>query len=334
VTGSLDLITPCRNRGENLVQSLPSWLDCPQVTRIVVVDFNSTPDLMPLIRPFNPDRVRVIRVDEEPLWRQGRAQNVGLRYSNASFILKLDSDIEVVAIKPYLEAMERDPDLFYKGFSKLGSSSGSCLFRRRHGRHCGGWHDHMSGWGGDDVDFYQRLQRRSKRAAVFAAESFRETTQPMESKNREAPRLDSELLENQPRLACTPRFTGVRNTLLSVLQKQNRRRSLRYDFTADPSEPQRVLARLKERSRQELAIGRYSIELANILTIHHFRDDLHPREILGQEPFEQIRQSYQLPNARDRRARNHLLESMPDRLSQLRQLAGQLGIATLPKRSP
>jgi len=324
------LVSPCRNRAEHLIRSLTSWLACPQVAQILIVDFNSSPALLPQLRGFDLERVRVIRIEHEPLWRQGRAQNVALGYARGlkgnPIILKLDADIEVLSIAPYLEAMEHNPKLFYRGFSKLGSSSGSCLFRLRAGRRCGGWHDQMSGWGGDDVDFYQRLRRSGLQAAVFEPDSFRETTQSMEGKNSEAPRIDTELLQNQPQLACQPLFSGVRNTLLSVLHRQNRNRALRYRFQ---DEPQQVRAVLKPRSRQELALGRYSTELANILAVHHFRSDLHPREILNSPAFAAIRQHYQLPRARGRRERLALLESLPGRMTALRGLAEQLGVATL-----
>ncbi len=327
------LVSPCRNRAEHVIRSLPSWLACPQVDQILIVDFNSSPALLPQLRGFDLARVRVIRVEDEPLWRQGRAQNVALGYARAlrgdPLILKVDADIEVLSLAPYLEAMEHNPKFFYRGFSKLGSSSGSCLFRLRAGRRCGGWHDQMSGWGGDDVDFYQRLRRSGLQAAVFEPESFRETTQPMEGKNSEAPRIDTELLQNQPQLACQPLFSGVRNTLLSVLHRQNRNRALRYRFQAEPQQPQQVQAVLKPRSRQELALGRYSTELANILAVHHFRSDLHPREILNSPAFAAIRQHYQLPRARGRRQRLALLESLPGRMAALRALAEQLGVATL-----
>jgi glycosyltransferase involved in cell wall biosynthesis len=330
---SVALITPCRNRAEHVLGSLPSWLACRQVDRILIVDFNSTPELLPQLAAFDLERVTVIRLEDEPLWRQGRAQNVALRYASAqgdtTTVLKVDADIEVVSIAPYLEAMAGDGALFYRGFSKLGSSSGSCLFRLGQGRRCGGWHDQMSGWGGDDVDFYQRMRRRGLRATVFEPESFRETTQPMEGKNSEAPRLDSELLQNQPQLAGQPLFSGIRNTLLSVLHPQNRARALRYRFQPDPRHPRLVRATLRPRSRQALALGRYSIELANILAVHHFRPDLHPREILSSPAFAAIRQHYQLPRARNRRQRLALLESLPARMAQLQGLAQQLGVASV-----
>lgn len=328
---AVDLITPCRNRAEHVLHSLPSWLACPEVRQILIADFSSTPPLLPQLGAFDLSRVTVIRVEDEALWRQGRAQNVALGFARSERVLKVDADIEVVDIQPYLAAMDANPDLFYRGFSKLGSSSGSCLFRRRHGRRCGGWHDQMSGWGGDDVDFYRRLRRRGLRADVFAPESFRETTQPMEGKNSEAPRIDSTLVANQPLLASQPRFSGVRNTLLSVLAKQTRRSALRYRFTRDALSPHLVHARLRQRSRQELALGRYSIELANILTIHYYQPSIHPREIVGTPEFQRIQADYQLPRARNRAERLQLMHELPERLTRLRRLAQQLGVPTLPR---
>ena len=41
------LITPCRNRAEYVIRSLPCWLACPQVNEILIVDFNSTPAILP-----------------------------------------------------------------------------------------------------------------------------------------------------------------------------------------------------------------------------------------------------------------------------------------------
>ena len=327
---AVDLITPCRNRAEHVVHSLPSWLACPQVAQILIVDFSSSPPLLPQLHGFDLSRVTVIRIEDEPLWRQGRAQNVALGFTRSERVLKVDADIEVVDIQPYLDAMEANPTLFYRGFSKLGSSSGSCLFPRNHGRRCGGWHDQMSGWGGDDVDFYRRLRRRGLQAQVFAPESFRETTQPMEGKNSEAPRIDSTLVENQPQLASQPRFSGVRNTLLSVLGKQTRRSALRFRFTRDAQIPQLVHARLRKRSSQELALGRYTIELANILTIHQYCPSLHPREILGTPEFQRIRDVYQLPRPKNRSERRRLIDEMPQRLRNLRALAQDLGVPTLP----
>ena len=84
---AVDLITPCRNRAEHVVRSLPSWLACPQVAQILIVDFSSSPPLLPQLHGFDLSRVTVIRIEDEPLWRQGRAQYVALGFTRSERVL-------------------------------------------------------------------------------------------------------------------------------------------------------------------------------------------------------------------------------------------------------
>ncbi len=181
---SLDLITPCRNRAEDLKNSLPSWIACELINRIIVVDFNSSKPVIEELSGATNERLTVVRVEDEPLWRQGRAQNVGLALTEAQLVLKIDADVSVVDLHPYVEAMASDPTLFFTGFSKHGTSSGLCLAPRRKLRAIGGYHDHMSGWGGDDVDIYRRLKKRGLRREIFKAESFSEQGQKMATKTQ------------------------------------------------------------------------------------------------------------------------------------------------------
>lgn len=126
---NVNLITPCRNRAEYLRSCLPSWIACPELQRIIVVDFNSTTPVINELNDLINERVTVVRVEDEPLWRQGRAQNVGLRLTDAELVLKMDADVALVDIRPYVKQMADDPTIFFKGFSKLGTSSGTAWHR-------------------------------------------------------------------------------------------------------------------------------------------------------------------------------------------------------------
>ena len=112
---TVDVVTPCRNRLANLRASLPSWLSHPLVRRILVVDFQSDLPVAEALGRNRDPRITVLRVDDEPLWRQGRAQNVGLQASDADLILKLDADIAIVDISAYVEAMALNPAAFPAG---------------------------------------------------------------------------------------------------------------------------------------------------------------------------------------------------------------------------
>lgn len=323
---SVDLITPCRNRLEYLSSSLPSWLACAQLRRIIIIDFSSTVPVIDGLGGLRGERVTVVRVNDEPLWRQGRAQNIGLGLAEADLVLKIDADVAVLDLNPYLERIKEDAGIFFKGFSKLGSSSGLCLAPRRWMQAVGGYHDHMSGWGGDDVDFYRRLKKRKLKAQVFQGASFREQKQKMAGKNSEAPRLDSNLLSDPQQLASQPYFSNFRNTLLARIQRQNRRRALRWHYSVREENSNLVFAEMKASGDWRLQISRHGIELANILALAFYEKSESVWEFLQSQHYQELVHTHRLPRFRNRRERCALLASLPYHRQSLCQLAQQLGL--------
>ncbi|MCP9778605.1 MULTISPECIES: glycosyltransferase family 2 protein [unclassified Cyanobium] len=326
---SVELITPCRNRVEYLRDSLPSWLACPQLQQIIVVDFNSTTPVIEELGDLSSERVTVVRVEDESLWRQGRAQNIGLGLAEADLVLKTDADVATVNIRPYVERMADEPGIFFKGYCKMGTSSGLCLAPRHLMKAAGGYHDHMSGWGGDDVDFYRRLKKRKLKPLLFQPESFREQGQKMAGKNSEAPRLDSELIADPQQLARQPFFSGFRNTLLARIQRQNKRLALRWRYNPVEGSPNLLIARLRASSHWRLQVARHSVELANILAVTHYQQTESVWELMRSKTFEDILEQYQLPRWQNRKERERLLSSIPERKKQLCKLATSLGVPLL-----
>lgn len=330
---SVDLITPCRNRVEYLRDSLPSWLACPQLQRIIVVDFNSTTPVIDELGDLGDERVTVVRVEDEPMWRQGRAQNIGLGLAKADLVLKSDADVSTVNIGSYVQQMADDPGIFFKGYCKQGTSSGLCLAPLRRMRAIGGYHDHMSGWGGDDVDFYRRLKKRKLRALVFQPESFQEQGQKMAGKNSEARRLDSDLVADPDQLAKQPYFTGFRNTLLARIQRQNKRLVLRWHYMQKDGHPNQFHAELRPSSHWRMRVARHSVELANILAIAHFKSIDSAWELMRSNSFLAILEDHQLPRCHNHKERQELINSLPERRTRLRKLALSLGITPLQETS-
>jgi hypothetical protein len=323
---SVDLITPCRNRVEYLRDSLPSWLACPQLRKIIVVDFNSTIPVIDALGDLDGERVTVVRVEGEPIWRQGRAQNVGLGLAEADLVLKTDADVATVDIQSYVSQMGEDPGIFFKGFSKLGTSSGLCVAPRGKMKATGGYHDHMSGWGGDDVDFYRRLKKRKLRALIFQPESFHEQGQKMAGKNSEAPRLDTELIAGHQELARQPFFSGFRNTLLARIQRQSKRLALRWRYTQVEGRANLVQAELRASSSWRLQVARHSIELANILAVAYYQNTESVWELIHSKTFRDILEQHQLPPWSNRRERLELLSNLRDYRVRLHELANSMDV--------
>ncbi|QVL53547.1 MAG: glycosyltransferase family 2 protein [Cyanobium sp. M30B3] len=323
---SINLITPCRNRAKYLRSSLPSWLACPQLQRIIVVDFNSTTPVINELNDLIDERVTVVRVEDEPLWRQGRAQNVGLRLTDAELVLKMDADVALVDIRPYVDQMADHPTIFFKGFSKLGTSSGLCLAPRRWMRAAGGYHDHMSGWGADDLDVYRRLKKQKLKPLIFKPESFSEQRQTMAGKNSEAPLLDSELLSDPKRLASQPFFSNFRNILLATIQRQTKHRALRWRYNQAEDNPNLVYATMKPSSLWRIQLARHHIELANILALAYYERTESAWTLMNATTFQEALHHHQLPRCRSRREREALIATLPQRRLKLREFAQALGV--------
>lgn len=323
---NVNLITPCRNRAEFLRSSLPSWLGCPQLQKIIVVDFNSTTPVINKLNDLIDERVIVVRVEDEPLWRQGRAQNIGLRLTDAELVLKMDADVALVDIRPYVEQMADDPTIFFKGFSKLGTSSGLCLAPRLRMRATGGYHDHMSGWGGDDVDIYRRLKKQKLKPQVFKPESFYEQRQKMAGKNSEAPMLDSDLLSDPKKLACRPFFTNFRNTLLATIQRQTKSRALRWRYNQAEDNPNLVYATMKPSSLWREQLARHNIELANILALAYYERTESAWALMNEPKFQEALHLHRLPPCRSRRESKALIATLPQRRLKMCEFAHKLGV--------
>lgn len=326
---TVDLVTPCRNRLANLRASLPSWLGQPLIRRIVVVDFQSEQPVAAELGPDLDPRLLVLRVEGEPLWRQGRAQNVGLLASDADLILKIDADIAVVDITPYVEAMAQNPQLFLQGCSRQGSSSGLCLVQRRAARRIGGYHDHMAGWGGDDVDFYRRLKRAGLQSRTVEPHHFAEIPQRMALKNAEAPLLDSAWLPPHPDLVRQAKFTAFRNGLLARMQPQQRHSALRWRLSPAGT-PGITVASMKGSNRLRLLLARHNTELANILALHTYAPDGSHWQVLRQPRIQAFISEHRLLLPRQRAQREGVLARLPHRSLALRELARSLGVELLP----
>jgi len=333
---TVDLITPCRNRTEYLLNSLSSWLGCRQIRRVIVVDFNSTVPVSLALGDFAKERITVVRVDDEPLWRQGRAQNVGLALVEADLVLKVDVDVSILDIDPYVKEIGRSNAIYFRGFHKWGTSSGLCLAPTTALRAIGGYHDHMSGWGGDDVDLCRRLAKLGLKRQFVQPESFQEQKQHMTSKNSEAPTLDTELLGVHGDLASNPYFTAYRNLLLSRIQRQTHRRALRWCYspmavspeTHSPGRTQatQIRARLFKPRGWRMKMARHATELANILAVAYFERTPSPWELMRSEKFRKTITHHQLPSFQGNRERKLLLQQLPYRMDALRALASEMGV--------
>ena len=163
VRPGISLVTCCKNRNENLVQALSSWLVCPEIAEVVIVDWTSADPVYEYIRDrgFSDPRIKVFRVEHEPRWILSYAFNVGFRASSCEKIIKVDADIVLDA--GFFQNNELEKNTFITGNWRHADAgqefiNGFFYISRKDLLGVNGFSELITTYGWDDDDLYDRLQ--------------------------------------------------------------------------------------------------------------------------------------------------------------------------------
>lgn len=154
----VSLVTACMNRDAHLRENLPRWLALPFVDEIVIVDWSNRTPLRNLVAV--DDRIKVIRVDDEPRWVLSYAFNVGISAASNEVIIKSDADS---APRQEIQKYEPNPSAFFAGDWRQGrpvsksSINGQCVISKAQFARINGYSELIRTWGREDWDFYDRL---------------------------------------------------------------------------------------------------------------------------------------------------------------------------------
>lgn len=170
----VSVVAACMNRHDTLRQTLPTWLDVPNVNEVVVVDWASSPPLLDLIQNVTRDRrVKVVRVENEKNWVLSRAYNLGVGAASRERILRTDCDyaihrgfVQAHSLKlkhaDHLPEEQGRSHFFAGNFNKARNENevhlnGAVYIRRDHFMRVGGYDERIQTYGWDDEDLYRRL---------------------------------------------------------------------------------------------------------------------------------------------------------------------------------
>lgn len=172
----ISIVTCCRDRNANLLQSLRSWL-LLAVDEIIVVDWSSeTPVSETLARAGISDpRIRIARVGGERRWILSQAFNLGFRLARFATLLKADADI---TLSPdFLQRNPLPPATFIAGNWRNAPAgqefvNGFFLVRRSDLAAVNGFNEFITSYGWDDDDLYDRLHQHGLTRRGVAADSL------------------------------------------------------------------------------------------------------------------------------------------------------------------
>lgn len=161
----VSLVTCCMNREVNLLRALVSWLACPDITEIIIVDWSSDQPVQDALKAqgISDPKIRVVRVEKEPRWILSYAFNVGFRVASCDKILKADADI---VLKPDFFAKNQ---LIGEGFiagnwrtaaKDQAHVNGFFYLHKADLATVSGFNEYITTYGWDDDDLYERLEQR------------------------------------------------------------------------------------------------------------------------------------------------------------------------------
>jgi hypothetical protein len=160
----VSVVTATRNRTENLLQALPSWLAHPQVSEVVIVDWSSdVPVAASLaVAGIRDPRLRVARVEDEAAWVLTWAFNLGFRLARHGCILKADADIRLAP--GFFAANPLSPGQAITGNWRTAPPgqeyiNGLFYIHRADLARVQGFNEHITRYGWDDDELYDRLTR-------------------------------------------------------------------------------------------------------------------------------------------------------------------------------
>ena len=168
----LSLICGVRNRVKNLRKSLRTWLKCPEIDEIIIVDWGSS---LP-IKFSNIPKVTVVRVESDR-WILTHALNVAARFAKGDQICKCDADY--MLHPEFFRQHYLKPNTFIAG-SSIGAKinnehylTGFVYLWKNDFFKINGYNERIVTYGYDDTDLVHRLksaglqERRTNNDYIF-----------------------------------------------------------------------------------------------------------------------------------------------------------------------
>lgn len=165
----LSLTVGVKNRYNQLKVALMSWILQESIDEILIIDWDSNDIDYQQLRQMD-DRIRIIKIDNQPLYNHSQVLNTCIKYAKNDHILKMDVDY---ILNPYIRLNQWiDIDWateFMAGSwnqnaldNKMGfveHLNGFMCIHKKHIQNIGGYNEDFTGYGWEDCELYIRLQK-------------------------------------------------------------------------------------------------------------------------------------------------------------------------------
>lgn len=156
-SNEVSAVVCCKNRYNNLIESIKSWLTLDSITEIIVLDFGSD---IPIKLPIISNKIKLYRY-ESKYWHLTKAYNIAIQLSTKNIILKLDSDY-VLGSNFFINNAINNQE-FLSGTNKDKKLCGLLMLHRRDFFKINGYNERIINYGWDDNDIRHRLLKSGLR---------------------------------------------------------------------------------------------------------------------------------------------------------------------------
>jgi hypothetical protein len=167
----LSLIVGIKNRYNQLKVALMSWIIQESIDEILIIDWDSNDIDYQQLQQMD-DRIRIIKIDNQPLYSHSQVLNTCVKYAKNDHILKMDVDY---ILNPYIK-LNQWLDIDWQREFMAGSwnqnildnkigfiehLNGFMCIHKKHIQNIGGYNENFTGYGWEDCELYIRLQKES-----------------------------------------------------------------------------------------------------------------------------------------------------------------------------
>ncbi|MBK8742615.1 MAG: glycosyltransferase family 2 protein [Betaproteobacteria bacterium] len=164
---ALTFVTTCMGRLRFLRETLP-LLAAQPATACVVVDYGCPDHCGDWVQAHLP-QVKVVRWPAASTFHAAHARNLGAAAAVTEVLCLIDGDIRVDPDFAPAILAQFDPRCYYLAEPLAGDISGTVVCARAAFAFAEGYDEACTGWGGEDLDLYDRLEFHGIRRAGFPA---------------------------------------------------------------------------------------------------------------------------------------------------------------------
>lgn len=163
------LIVTCKGRLAHLRQSLSTFMRQAN-TDVIVVDYSCPQNAGDFVNDHFP-KAKVVRVKDREFFNASAARNAGAAIVETPYMIFVDADTIISPnFTTLLNQHLTDTNFLRFYLPNANSLGGCCVVATSNFRKVHGYDEVFSGYGGEDLDFYWRLQRMGVTLLVLRPE--------------------------------------------------------------------------------------------------------------------------------------------------------------------